>query len=257
MRHTLLNIIAIAMAIIAMLALSSCATKKKEKYKEDINASYIHSINATNAIRVTYTSEDKTSVTAICDSAYQSYLNVRVENGVLHAALTGNAQVPVNGIEVKVSAPAITEFHASTAATIVCKDLHSDGDIKVTTETAGQVMISNLECRTLNVESTTASNVTVKTLKCDLLNSRISLAASNLFEGECKKIHIQKGTSAECYIDNLRCDVKEVTSTEFHEGYTTPEERREKYKKQQELKAAGITPKAENPQPASTDSTKK
>ena len=252
MRHTIMNIIAIALAIIAMLTFSSCQPKKEKDVKR-IEVSHIHSIEATNAVSVIYTPGEETSVSIACDTNYIPLLDVYEKDGTLYAGLVSGSNVPVSGIKVKVTAPTVTGFHAENAANISCKDFDTDAPVEITTETAGQVIFSNLQCQTLRVNSSTASNVTVKTLQCDVLDATLSLAASNLYIGECKKISIRQGTSTSCCIQNLKCESGDKTVSTVREPYTTPEERR----KMREQKNTSLETNAasEHPVKAATDSS--
>ena len=252
MRHPIMNIIAIAIAVIAMLTFSSCKPEKEKDVKR-IEVSHIHSIEANNAVSVIYTPGEETSVSIACDTNYIPLLDVYEKDGTLHAGLVRGGKVPVSGIKVKVTAPAVTAFHAEDAANISCSDFSTDASVDISTETAGQVIFSNLKCQTLRVNSSSASNVTVKTLRCDALDATLSLSASNLYVGECKKISIRQGTSTNCYIQNLKCETGDKTVITVREPYTTPEERRKMRKQKKTSLETDAT--SEHPVKAATDSS--
>lgn len=225
MRHTIMNTIIPAVAVAALLSVNSCNSTPNKKAITNIPAAHIQRIEATDAVNVVYIpTEDETSVTVTCDSSYLPHINVRTEGTTLYAGILKGKGVPTKGIDVKVKAPAVTQYKASNAARITNKETCKiDGDITIDTETAGQVKLSNVNCATLHVTSSTASNVTVTQLDCQALKAKLSTAASALFSGKCNSMAIDSGTTASYCIKDLVCKQKQNHKTQ--EPYSTPEER--------------------------------
>lgn len=198
------------------LVLTSCGKKNKpdpNKSISEIHTDVITGIKVSEAINVKFkqTEEGTPQITITCKKAIAPRLNVHMEGTTLVATYKSGENIVESGVEIIVSAPAITEIEASSAATVNLGDeLDINGDLSIVCRSAGSVKCKKLHCQNLIIEAAEASLVQITNANCNNLTTKATTAALVLLEGKTINSSFTTGSGAEIRWSKLESKNPEV-----------------------------------------------
>lgn len=225
------NITTLLLALATLLTVTtSCKSSKKvdpNKVTTEIPVNVLTGIEAHNAITVKFSqtdSEKAPKVTVTCRKSYATNLNVRMEGTTLVASFKGGSNIPESGVEVVVTAPSLNKIVATSAATVNLGDeLKLNGDLSITTSSAGSVKGKKVGCQHLSLDASSAAQIQLSDVKCYAVTGRASSAALILLDGEAETTDFQESTAAEIRCPKLTCQHPQRTT--FDEQFASPKKK--------------------------------
>ncbi|MCI9608546.1 MAG: DUF4097 family beta strand repeat protein [Muribaculaceae bacterium] len=156
-------------------------------------------IECSNAVKVIYTRAQNTSVTVTAPQDKKENVVVKVSGKTLIIEPKNKIgkEQSLEKVTVAVLAPSVTEFEASTAASIkVNAPLTApEAKIEIETSTAGTVTIPALTCKSADMEASTAGSIVVHNLKCSSVDAEASTAGSIKIDGSAAKAILEASTA--------------------------------------------------------------
>ncbi|MDE7452534.1 MAG: DUF2807 domain-containing protein [Paramuribaculum sp.] len=206
--------------IFTLLLFSSALTMlaaKPEMVKFKVPAQTVTSIEANKAFKVVYTQSPNTSVTVIAPKRIKDKIKVRIKEGKLTTGFSGSANMTSNeSITVIVTAPAVNDFEANSAASITIKGAlslpSSEVDIELSSaasftadaincakleidcSSASSATIASCNTKTVEAESSSAASLTVKGINATTVKGNSSSAASLTLSGSCITARLSKSS---------------------------------------------------------------
>lgn len=203
----------------------------------NVNTGKFQSISLNSPILVEYRQGNKTNVKIEAPDNIIGFIKVRESGGVLKISLdTKDKSIDLNGKTTKiiVTAPKVTEFHATTASNISVTSLEAKGKtVSITTESAASVVIASVNAATLRINASSASNVTINKAVCHNLTVE-SESASNVnvlginatsiyanansaahlrLHGKCDTASLDASSAATLDASNLKASARESNSS--------------------------------------------
>lgn len=209
----------IASAIVcAALAIGLCSGTNKKNATEQMERTetvkgVVNEIDASVAVNVIYTVNSSNEFVCCISGEKQMVerTEVKLKGKTLYITMknkTSDNSVVVNNSEpvtVKITGPAVYEFEASSAASIVVEsDLSTSGEIEVEASSAGNVEFSgNVSASKVEIEASSAAKVGISgELKCN----KLEIEASSAARVKCPQV-----ASANCRVDIEASSSADVT----------------------------------------------
>lgn len=159
------------------------------------------------------------------------YVKVYVKDGMLKVRFSsGEKGISINGkheTEVRVSAPAVHAFRASSMGDIVLKNglrtsgkvtmkSSSSGDIKggdvvcdellVMASSSGDVKLERAECKALEADASSSGDVNIKSLKAETVDVQASSSGDVILSGVCHAARFSASSSGDVKAKDLIAD---------------------------------------------------
>ena len=229
--------------LLAMVAFtfSSCAVQaesivpSKNYVTKKVKADNFDGISTATSIDVVYTQiSGAPDIEVYAPDNLMEYIQIEVEDGMLQVKFQSK-ESPFNGInirgkhrtEVRVSAPALHAFRASSSGDIVLKNglqttgkvsmkSSSSGDIEggkvvcdeliASASSSGDILLERVECTSLNVNASSSGDVSVKELKAETVEADASSAGDVILAGECRFADLSASSSGDVQAKYLKAD---------------------------------------------------
>lgn len=225
--------------VIAVLAISATAcaggnaiNASKNYVTKKVNVGSFDAISTSTSINVIYTqTSGGRSVEIYAPDNLMEYVNVRVDKGTLKV---GYKDVP-NGlnilgkrtVEVRVAAPGVHRFSASSSGNILLKsDLQtsgslfmktsSSGDIKggkvscdeltVSASSSGDITLGKVKCENLSASTSSSGDVTIKNISAVTVDAKTSSAGDIILSGSCQSAMYSASSSGDLEAHDLKAE---------------------------------------------------
>ena len=234
------NSILLAMAMFAS-TITSCAVSSetivpsKNYVTKKVKVDRFDGISTATSIDVVYTqTSGNPDVEVYAPDNLMEYVRVEVENGMLKVYFQSKEK-PHNGIsirgkhetEVRVSAPALHAFRASSSGDIVLKNglrtngqvsmkSSSSGDIEggevvcdeliASASSSGDVLLTKVTCTSLDADASSSGDVTIKDLKAETVEADASSSGDVILSGECRSANLSASSSGDVEAKHLKAD---------------------------------------------------
>lgn len=234
------NTILLSMAFMAS-TLVSCAVSSesivpsKNYITQKVKVDSFDGISTATSIDVIYTqTSGSQDIEVYAPDNLMEYIRVEVEDGLLKVYFKSKEK-PFNGInidgkhrtEVRVSAPAVHAFRASSSGDIVLKNglqttglvtlkSSSSGDIEggdvvcdelvTSASSSGDILLGRVECTSLDVNASSSGDVSVKELRAKTVEADASSAGDIKLAGECRSAKFSASSSGDVEAKNLKAD---------------------------------------------------
>ena len=240
------NISILAMALVAS-AFTSCMTAQKsivpsKNYvTKKVKVGKFDGISTATSIDVLYTqTSGGQNIEIYAPDNLMEYVKVDEENGMLKIrfrAKDSKEGININGkhkTEVRVSAPAIHTFRASSSGDIILKNglqakgkvnmkSSSSGDIEggnvvcdvLVTEasSSGDINLIKVECTSLDVESSSSGDVLIKELRAESVDAEASSSGDVKLAGVCRSAQFSASSSGDVEAKNLKADAVKANAS--------------------------------------------
>lgn len=205
----------------AALVAAAFTSQAQEKFLQyNVKAAAVDEIEVSEAIKVEYTPSAKVGVTVKVPQELKPYLVVKVDNGQLEAHYKGN--FPNNKFSklksktlITVTAPAVRDFEASTAASITVKAPLNlpDAEVSVECSTAASFNApSGIACSQLEADSETAGSINIKGVKAKVVKAEAGTAGNVTLEGSAGNVDFSASTSGNVSAGALKAYSGRVTA---------------------------------------------
>ena len=229
--------------LLAMVAFtfSSCAVQaesivpSKNYVTKKVKADNFDGISTATSIDVVYTQISGTpDIEVYAPDNLMEYIQIEVEDGMLQVKFQSK-ESPFNGInirgkhqtEVRVSAPALRAFRASSSGDIVLKNglqtngqvslkSSSSGDIEggdvvcdelvVSASSSGDVALGRVECTLFDANASSSGDVEIKSLKAETVEADASSSGDVILAGECRSAVLNASSSGDVKAKGLKAD---------------------------------------------------
>ena len=229
--------------LLAMVAstFTSCAVQaesivpSKNYVTKKVKVENFDGISTATSIDVAYTQTSGTpDIEVYAPDNLIEYVQVEVEDGMLKVKFQSK-ESPFNGInirgkhrtEVRVSAPALHAFRASSSGDIVLKNglqttgkvsmkSSSSGDIEggkvvcdeliASASSSGDVVLNQVECTSLDADASSSGDVTIKDLKAETVEADASSSGDVILSGECRSANLSASSSGDVEAKHLKAD---------------------------------------------------
>ena len=234
------NISILAMAMVAT-TFSSCAVQaesivpSKNYTTKKVKVENFDGISTATSIDVVYTQiSGIPDIEVYAPDNLMEYIQVEAKDGMLKVKFQSKEN-PFNGInirgkhqtEVRVSAPALHAFRASSSGDIVLKNglqttgqvsmkSSSSGDIEggevicdeliASASSSGDVVLNQVECISLEAEASSSGDVTIKDLKAETVEAEASSSGDVILSGECRSANLSASSSGDVEAKHLKAD---------------------------------------------------
>lgn len=223
---------------LAVLTFTSCMAvaetiKPSKNYvTKKVEVKSFEGISAATSINVLYTqTSGSQDIEIYAPDNLMEYVKVAVENGVLKVKFESKEN-PHNGIningkhetEVRVSAPAVHTFRASSSGDVILKNglkttgqvtmkSSSSGDIKggsvvcdeliAMSSSSGDVVLETVECKALEADASSSGDVNIKDLKSDVVIAQASSSGDVKLTGACRSAQFSASSSGDINAKDL------------------------------------------------------
>lgn len=194
-RHTISTILFAAVAASPAMAAQGNVTF-------EVPATSVTSIDAGCGVKVIYTQSPSTKVTVSTPSEVKPYLKVSVRNGELKATLDDKRPMKINGskVTVTVQAPMVTDFEASSSASItVASALNAPGrKVEIEASSASDITFRSISASKMDVEASSAGSVKITGIKTTTLDAEASSASELTLSGiEAERVTAESSSASE------------------------------------------------------------
>ena len=234
------NLFILAMAVTAT-SFTSCAMAQKsivpsKNYvTRNVEVASFDGIATSTSIDVVYTqTSGSPKVEIYAPDNLMEYIQVRVKDGVLHARFfneednrTGLNIKGKHETEVRVHAPAIHSFSASSSGDIVLKNglqtsglvsmkSSSSGDIEgddvicdelvTMASSSGDIVLGKATCTALEAKASSSGDVEIKLLKAETVSAEAASSGDVVLAGECRTAQFAASSSGDVEAKHLKAD---------------------------------------------------
>ncbi|MDE6459505.1 MAG: DUF2807 domain-containing protein [Paramuribaculum sp.] len=205
--------------ILTLLLFSSAITMlaaKPEMVKFTVPAQKVTSIEANKAFKVVYTQDQNTSVTFIAPKRIKDKVDVRIKGGKLVTDFSGVTNMKRDErVTVIVTAPAVNDFEANSAASIKIKGPLSlpSSKVEIEVSSAASFTAEAINCNKLDIECSSASSGTIRSCKAKTIEAESSSAASLTITGINAETVTGESSSVASLTLSGSCTTKKLSKT--------------------------------------------
>lgn len=217
------------------MAVAETIKPSKNYVTKKVEVKNFEGISAATSINVLYTqTSGSQDIEIYAPDNLMEYVKVVVENGVLKVKFESKKN-PHNGIningkhetEVRVSAPAVHTFRASSSGDVILKNglqttgqvtmkSSSSGDIKggsvvcdelvAMSSSSGDIVLGTVECKSLEADASSSGDVNIKDLKAEIVEADASSSGDVILSGECRSANLSASSSGDINAKHLKAD---------------------------------------------------
>ena len=240
------NISFLVLALVAS-AFTSCVTAQesivpsKNYVTKKVKVGTFDGISTATSIDVLYTqTSGSQDIEIYAPDNLVDYVQVIEEGGLLKVrfkAKDSSLGININGkhkTEVRVSAPAIHTFRASSSGDIILKNglqtrgqvsmkSSSSGDIEggnvvcdaleAEASSSGDIDLNKVECTSLEAEASSSGDVSIKELKAESVSAEASSSGDVNLTGVCRTAKFSASSSGDVEAKNLKADAVKANAS--------------------------------------------
>ncbi|MFI3299157.1 MAG: DUF2807 domain-containing protein [Rikenellaceae bacterium] len=176
-------------------------------------------IEASSGIDVLYTqSSEGVAVEVYAPENIAELIGVEVKGGMLKVDYTRPVNITKNEdskIEVRVSAPALSEFHASSSSDIkLIGGINTTGNLKFRVKSSGEIKGEIIECQELDADATSSGDLSLDKVVCNKASLVASASGEIEIEGlNCSEFSAHASSSGEINVEQLYCNSATIQVT--------------------------------------------
>lgn len=235
MKTNLLFLAMLAMTLNACAVTEESIRPSKNYVTKKVQVNQFDGISTSTSIDVAYTqTTGNQDIEVYAPDNLMDYVQVKVEEGILKVRFH-DPENPHRGIniqgkhqtEVRVSAPAVHAFRASSSGDVILKNglqttglvtmkSSSSGDIEggdvvcdellTMASSSGDVALGKVECQALEAQASSSGDVEIKHLHADKVDAQASSSGDVILAGECRIAHFSASSSGDVEAKHLQAD---------------------------------------------------
>ena len=197
------------------MAVAETIKPSKNYVTKKVEVKSFEGISAATSINVLYTqTSGSQDIEIYAPDNLMEYVKVAVENGVLKVKFESKKN-PHNGIningkhetEVRVSAPAVHTFRASSSGDVILKNgLQTTGQVTMKSSSSGDIVLGTVECKSLEADASSSGDVNIKDLKAEIVEADASSSGDVILSGECRSANLSASSSGDINAKHLKAD---------------------------------------------------
>ena len=229
----------ILLLVLTIGSLTSCMVSaetivpSKNYITKKVKVGNFEGVSTATSIDVAYTqTSGSQDIEIYAPDNLMEFVKVEVEGGILKVGFHSDKDkgMSISGshrTEVRVSAPAVHAFHASSSGDIILKNglqttgkvslkSSSSGDIEggkvkcdellVSASSSGDVDLEKVECTLLEVSASSSGDVEIEGLKAEKVSADASSAGDVILSGVCRSAKFSASSSGDVEAQNLKAD---------------------------------------------------
>ena len=216
----------LAVALTA-LSLNSCVVSQesivpsKNYETKQIKVEGFDGISTSTSIDVIYTqTSDSQNIEIYAPDNLMDYVKVYVKDGILKVGFRSedNRGINIRGkhqTEVRVSAPALHAFYASSSGDIILKNgLQTTGKVSMKSSSSGDIEGGNVLCDELEVGASSSGDVTLHKADCQQLHADASSSGDvEIKRLTSKRVKVEASSSGDVIIAEGTCEYAEFDAS--------------------------------------------
>ena len=236
----------ILLLVLTIGSLTSCMVSaetivpSKNYITKKVKVDNFEGISTATSIDVAYTqTSGNQDIEIYAPDNLMEFVKVEVEGGILKVRFHSDKDkgMSISGshqTEVRVSAPAVHAFHASSSGDIILKNglqtagkvslkSSSSGDIEggkvkcdellVSASSSGDVDLEKVECTLLEVSASSSGDVEIERLRAEKVSADASSAGDVILSGVCRSAKFSASSSGDVEAKNLKADVVKANAS--------------------------------------------
>ena len=236
----------ILLLVLTIGSLTSCMVSaetivpSKNYITKKVKVDNFEGISTATSIDVAYTqTSGSQDIEIYAPDNLMEFVKVEVEGGILKVRFHSDKDkgMSISGshqTEVRVSAPAVHAFHASSSGDIILKNglqttgkvslkSSSSGDIEggkvkcdellVSASSSGDVDLEKVECTLLEVNASSSGDVEIEGLRAEKVSADASSAGDVILSGVCRTAKFSASSSGDVEAKNLKADVVKANAS--------------------------------------------
>lgn len=235
MKKNILWLAMIAMTLNSCMVTAESIKPSKNYVTKRVQVDKFDGIAAATSIDVAYTqTASEQSVEIYAPDNLVDYVKVAVEDGMLKVKFY-NPENPTSGVsitgrhetEVRVSAPSVHAFRASSSGDIILKNglqttglvsmkSSSSGDIEggdvvcdellAMASSSGDVSLNKVECTALEAKASSSGDIGIEYLRAEKVDAEASSSGDVILAGECRTAQLSASSSGDVEAKGLKAN---------------------------------------------------
>lgn len=164
----------------------------------EVKVKTVEAIKTSSCIDVEYTQSPVTKVTVTAPDNVIDLIAVEMSGTTLRVDLKGKVMKFGKNTCVRVSAPSVTDFSASSSGDIkIIGDLRAEGSVTMSSSSSGDIDAKKVECAVLNLSASSSGDIEVDNALCQQVYAKASSSGDIEIGGKCEKAALSASSSGD------------------------------------------------------------